>query len=72
MLRVSVACAGLTLASWTAKAHSADRYVGGSNASDSNPGSAEHPWATLQRAADRASPGDVVNVRGAKLIKVVP
>ncbi|MEO8471864.1 MAG: Ig-like domain-containing protein [Chryseolinea sp.] len=40
-----------------------DYYVGGSGASDSNPGTAAQPFATIQKAATVAGSGDVVKVR---------
>ncbi len=38
-------------------------YVGGTGASDTNPGTSTQPWATLQKAATVAVAGDVVNIR---------
>jgi hypothetical protein len=38
-------------------------YVGGPNASDSNPGTAEAPFATIQRAANVAVGGESVGIR---------
>lgn len=40
-------------------------YVSGSG-NDSNPGTKEKPFLTLQHAADEAKPGDTINVRGGK------
>lgn len=34
------------------------------HAADDGPGTPEHPWKTLSKAAERAGPGDVVIVRG--------
>lgn len=34
--------------------------------SDSNPGTKEKPFLTVQHAADMAKPGDTVNIRGGK------
>lgn len=41
----------------------ADFYVGGAGASDRNPGTATEPFATIQKAANVARPGDVVKIR---------
>lgn len=38
-------------------------YVGGENASDSNPGTTSLPFASIQKAASLAVAGDVVNIR---------
>ena len=38
-------------------------YVGGDGASDSNPGTAAQPFATIQKAASVAVAGDIVNIR---------
>jgi len=38
-------------------------FVGGDGASDSNPGTASAPFATIQAAANVAQPGDVVKIR---------
>ena len=38
-------------------------YVGGANASDSNPGTASQPFATIQRAATFAVDGNTINIR---------
>lgn len=38
-------------------------FVGGQNASDSNPGTEEAPFATIQAAADVATPGTEVRIR---------
>lgn len=38
-------------------------YVGGAGASDENPGTAEAPFATIQKAADVATAGDTVKIR---------
>ncbi len=40
-----------------------DIFVGGAGASDSNPGTATQPFATVQMAASVAVAGDVVNIR---------
>jgi len=51
----------------TAQPHSqaarATFFVGGANASDRNPGTASEPFATIQKAANVAQPGDVVKIR---------
>ena len=41
-----------------------DIFVGGAGASDTNPGTAAQPFATIQRAASVAVAGDVVKIRG--------
>lgn len=41
---------------------SAEYHVGGTGASDSNPGTVGSPWATLQKAADTVIAGDTVYV----------
>ena len=38
-------------------------YVGGTGSSDSNPGTATQPFATIQKAASIAVAGDIVNIR---------
>ncbi len=45
------------------EAFARDYYVGGSGASDSNPGTATQPFATIQKAASVAVAGDVINIR---------
>ena len=40
-----------------------DIFVGGAGASDSNPGTAAQPFATIQKAASIAVAGDVVKIR---------
>jgi hypothetical protein len=42
---------------------SRDIFVGGAGASDSNPGTAAQPFATIQKAASVAVAGDVVKIR---------
>ena len=51
------------LAVGTGHVLAADVYVGGVGASDRNPGTATEPFATIQRAADAMSSGDVCHVR---------
>jgi hypothetical protein len=51
------------LAGGTEQMLAADFYVGGDGASDRNPGTASEPFATIQKAADVAAAGDVVNIR---------
>ena len=41
----------------------ADYYVGGTGASDTNPGTASLPFATIQKASTIAVAGDIVNIR---------
>ena len=41
-----------------------DIFVGGAGASDTNPGTAAQPFATIQRAASVAVAGDIVKIRG--------
>src|SRR5262245_5454261 len=48
---------------WSNLLFATDYFVGGAGASDSNPGTASQPFATIQKAASVAQPGDVVNVR---------
>src|SRR6187549_3915060 len=40
-----------------------DYFVGGAGASDTNPGTAAQPFATIQRAATVAVSGDIVYIR---------
>ncbi|WP_276373451.1 Ig-like domain-containing protein [Chryseolinea sp. H1M3-3] len=40
-----------------------DYYVGGTGASDNNPGTAAQPFATIQKAASVAVAGDIVKIR---------
>ena len=40
-----------------------DIFVGGAGASDTNPGTAAQPFATIQKAASTAVAGDVVKIR---------
>src|SRR5690606_3633166 len=40
-----------------------DYFVGGSGASDNNPGTAGKPFATIQKAASSATAGDVITIR---------
>ena len=51
------------LAASTEQVLAADLYVGGADASDRNPGTATEPFATIQKAANVARPGDVVKIR---------
>jgi hypothetical protein len=39
-------------------------YYVATNGSDSNPGSIDSPWLTLQKAFNSISPGDILYVRG--------
>lgn len=48
---------------WSGLALGTEYYVGGSGASDNNPGTATQPFATIQRAATVARAGDIVNIR---------
>ncbi len=48
----------------TAPAAAATNYYVSPRGNDSNPGSSSQPWRTLQRAADVAPPGAVVQIRG--------
>jgi len=50
---------------WVANAATSSFYVS-IQGSDSNPGTKERPFLTLQHAASEAKPGDRVNVRGGK------
>jgi parallel beta-helix repeat protein len=56
-----LSCILLFCASWLSAATT--YYVGGPGASDSNPGTAGAPFATIQKAADLVNPGDTVDVR---------
>jgi len=49
----------------SATAQSTSFYVS-LNGKDSNPGTREKPFRTIQHGADEAKPGDVINVRGGK------
>jgi len=56
--------AGLALAAGgTGQAIGGNYYVGGTGASDRNPGTASQPFATIQQAASVAVAGDSVNIR---------
>lgn len=55
ILILFVACANVTFA--------AVYYVGGSGASDNNPGTPTQPFATIQKAASVAVAGDIVTIR---------
>jgi hypothetical protein len=46
-------------------AHASSLYVS-THGSDSNPGTKEKPFLTVQHAADVAKPGDTINIRGGK------
>ncbi|GIG63528.1 hypothetical protein Lfu02_79000 [Longispora fulva] len=46
-----------------ASAATTTRYVGGSGASNSNPGTAAAPLATIQKCADLSTPGDTCSIR---------
>lgn len=48
---------------WSGLVLGAEYYVGGAGASDSNPGTAAQPFATIQKAASVARAGDIVNIR---------
>lgn len=50
--------------SWSSLVLGAEYYVGGTGASDNNPGTATQPFATIQKAASVAKAGDIVNIRG--------
>jgi len=47
----------------TGQALAADFYVGGTGASDNNPGTASRPFATIQKAAAVATAGSTVKIR---------
>jgi hypothetical protein len=55
---------GMTLASVTVKAATGREYYVALNGDDSNPGTFEEPWRTIQKAADTMVAGDTVVVRG--------
>jgi chitodextrinase len=44
-------------------AYGTDYYVGGTGASDTNPGTSSQPFATIQKAANVAIAGDVIKIR---------
>lgn len=48
---------------WTSLGFATEYYVGGSGASDNNPGTSTQPFATIQKAASVAVGGDIVNIR---------
>lgn len=50
-------------ACWASLGFATDYYVGGTGASDNNPGTASQPFATIQKAASVAAGGDVVIIR---------
>ena len=43
-------------------------YFVSPDGSDDGPGSTEHPWATINHAAERAEAGDTVLVRGGRYV----
>ncbi len=49
---------------WSSLTFATEYFVGGAGASDSNPGTAAQPFATIQKAASVARAGDIVNIRG--------
>ncbi len=51
------------LAGGAGRAMAGNYYVGGTGASDRNPGTASQPFATIQKAASVAAAGDFVNIR---------
>jgi hypothetical protein len=55
------------VALWSARALAAD-YVVSPAGNDANDGSAQHPWLTLQHAADHVQPGDNVHVLAGKYV----
>lgn len=63
---VSVGCKGwwLVAAFAAVSAAKAAEYFVATNGCDGADGSAARPWRTIQRAADVASPGDIVTIRG--------
>ena len=58
LLSIFVLCAGFAL---SASAHAATYYVA-TQGNDSNPGTQDAPWRTIQKAANAANAGDTVNV----------
>ncbi len=46
-------------------------YVDGNAGNDSNDGSSNKPWKTLNKATDRVSPGDEVRIRTATYQEVL-
>ena len=53
----------LIVASFYSNTFARDIFVGGAGASDTNPGTAAQPFATIQRAASVAVAGDVIKIR---------
>src|SRR5688572_13760619 len=53
----------LIVASFYSNTFARDIFVGGAGASDTNPGTAAQPFATIQKAASVAVAGDVVKIR---------
>jgi hypothetical protein len=54
----------------TATAHAADYYVA-ENGKDSNPGTINSPWKSIQYAANRVQAGDTVNIRGGTYVESI-
>ena len=54
----------LVIACFFTNTFARDIFVGGAGASDTNPGTAAQPFATIQKAASVAVAGDVVKIRG--------
>ncbi|HEU0150091.1 MAG TPA: hypothetical protein VFR21_24835 [Bradyrhizobium sp.] len=52
----------------TATAHAADYYVA-ANGKDSNSGTINSPWKSIQYAANRVQAGDTVNIRGGTYVE---
>lgn len=62
-LGMAVAALGPIAPEQRAHAAGTTYYVGGSGASDSNPGTTSQPFATIQKAATVATAGDTVKIR---------
>ena len=54
----------LVIACFFTNTFARDIFVGGAGASDTNPGTAAQPFATIQKAASVAVAGDVIKIRG--------
>lgn len=64
-LAMLVFCLSVNVSLYAAVPPNASLYVS-THGSDSNPGTKEKPFRTVQHAADVAKPGDTINLRGGK------
>lgn len=62
-LLFSGACIIIAIFTFTNLSFSQIFYVSSSEGSDSNPGTENQPWATIQKAADTIAPGDTVYIK---------